>query len=63
MGYSPWDHKELDTTEGLTLLLPGCLAPGSGMIIQRNIVLPSTPGATWRRRDFEWLSRQIKNSL
>ena len=21
MGYSPWDHKELDTTEQLTLLL------------------------------------------
>ena len=63
MGWSPWDLKESDTTEGLTLLLPGCLAPGSGMIMQRNIVLPPTSRATWRRRDFEWLSLQIKNSL
>ena len=39
------------------------LAPGSGMIMPRNIVLPPTLRATWRRRDFEWLSLQIKNSL
>ena len=25
MGYSPWDHKELDTTERLTLSLPSAL--------------------------------------
>ena len=24
-GYSPWDHKELDTTEQLTLSLSSCL--------------------------------------
>ena len=29
MGYSPWGHKESDTTERLTLLLPTlCLTQG-----------------------------------
>ena len=35
MGYSPWDHKESDTTEQITLSLSSLFNPGSFYVDSR----------------------------
>ena len=48
MGYSPWDHRELDMTERLPLLFSlSCIGEGNGNPLQCSCLENPRDGGAW----------------